>query len=65
MIFTSHIEGSLCGKNLSRQYFSTIGIEKQTNCSFKLCQESEEIYVRNITSLDIETPAFFKKDGRY
>lgn len=61
MIFTSHIEGSLCGKNLSRQYFSTIGIEKQTNCSFKLCRESKEIYVKNITSLDIEIPNFFKK----
>ncbi|MGE4457023.1 MAG: MBL fold metallo-hydrolase [Arcobacteraceae bacterium] len=61
MIFTSHIEGSLCGKNLSRQYFSTIGIEKQTNCSFKLSQESKEKYIENITSLDIETPAFFKK----
>lgn len=61
MVFTSHIEGSLCGKNLSRQYFSTIGIEKQTNCSFKLCQESKETYIQNITSLDIETPAFFKK----
>lgn len=61
MIFTSHIEGSLCGKNLSRQYFSTIGIEKQINCSFKLCRESKEIYVKNITSLDIEIPNFFKK----
>jgi len=61
MVFTSHIEGSLCGKNLSSQYFSTIGIEKQTNCSFKLSQESKENYIENITSLDIETPAFFKK----
>lgn len=61
IVFTSHIEGSLCGKNLSSQYFSTIGIEKQTNCSFKLCQESKEDYIKNITSLNIETPEFFKK----
>ncbi|WNL27655.1 MBL fold metallo-hydrolase [Arcobacter cryaerophilus gv. pseudocryaerophilus] len=61
MIFASHIKGSLCGKNLSRQYFSTIGIEKQTNCSFKLCKESKEKYIENITSLDIEIPKFFKK----
>jgi len=61
MVFPSHIEGSLCGKNLSSQYFSTIGIEKQTNCSFKLSQGSKEGYIENITSLDIEIPAFFKK----
>ncbi|MGE3591190.1 MAG: MBL fold metallo-hydrolase [Arcobacter sp.] len=61
MLFTSHIEGSLCGKNLSSQYFSTIGIEKQTNYSFKLSQELTEKYIDNITSLQIETPAFFKK----
>lgn len=61
MVFTSHIEGSLCGKNLSSQYFSTIGIEKQTNCSFKLSQDSQKSYIQNITSLNIETPAFFKK----
>jgi hydroxyacylglutathione hydrolase len=61
IVLTSHIEGSLCGKNLSRQYFSTIGIEKKTNYSFKLSQGSKEKYIENLTSQDIETPAFFKK----
>lgn len=61
IIFSSHINGSLCGKNLSKQYFSTIGIEKQSNCSFKLSQESQEEYMNNISSQNIETPAFFKK----
>jgi len=61
IVYTSHIEGSLCGKNLSTQYFSTIGIEKKTNCSFKLSQESKEKYIEHITSLNIETPEFFKK----
>jgi hydroxyacylglutathione hydrolase len=61
IVFPSHIEGSLCGKNLSSQYFSTIGVEKQINYSFKLCQNSKENYIKNITSLDIETPEFFKK----
>jgi len=61
MVFSSHIEGSLCGKNLSRQYFSTIGIEKKTNESFSLSQESKERYIDNLLSQNIETPAFFKK----
>lgn len=61
IVCASHIEGSLCGKNLNTQYFSTIGIEKKTNHSFKLCQKSKEKYIENITSLDIETPEFFKK----
>lgn len=61
IIFTSHIEGSLCGKNLSKQYFSTIGIEKQINRSFNLCEASREDYINNLISQNIETPAFFKK----
>ncbi|MDD5716259.1 MAG: MBL fold metallo-hydrolase [Sulfuricurvum sp.] len=61
IVFTSHIEGSLCGKNLSRQYFSTIGIEKKTNYSFSLCQKSKFEYTENLIAQSIETPAFFKK----
>jgi hydroxyacylglutathione hydrolase len=61
LVFTSHIKGSLCGKNLSNQHFSTIGIEKKTNNSFKLSQGSIEEYKVNLLSQNIETPAFFKK----
>jgi len=61
MMFASHIKGSLCGKNLSHQHFSTIGIEKKTNYSFGLCQDSKESYIKNLISQNIETPAFFKK----
>jgi len=60
IVFTSHIEGSLCGKNLSNNYFSTIGIEKQTNSSFKLSQNKKE-YINNLLNQNIETPKFFKK----
>ncbi|WP_148624601.1 MBL fold metallo-hydrolase [Aliarcobacter cryaerophilus] len=59
--FTSHIQGSLCGKNLSKQNFSTIGIEKQTNYSFKLCKQTKENYMENLISQNIEIPIFFKK----
>jgi hydroxyacylglutathione hydrolase len=61
MVLPSHVHGSLCGQNLSRQYFSTIGIEKSTNRSLMLCQASKEEYVQNLLSQDIETPIFFKK----
>lgn len=61
LVFTSHIEGSLCGKNLNQQYFSTIGIEKQTNRSFYLSQESKQKYIDNLLKQKLETPAFFKK----
>ncbi|HID02436.1 MAG TPA: MBL fold metallo-hydrolase, partial [Desulfobacterales bacterium] len=61
ILFASHIEGSLCGENLKRQYFSTIGIEKKTNRSFALCQKSKEEYIENLLSQNIETPLFFKK----
>jgi len=61
IIFTSHIQGSFCGKDLKNQYFSTIGIEKKTNKSFTLCQKSKEEYCNNLKNQDIETPSFFKK----
>lgn len=61
IVFPSHIKGSLCGKNLSRQYFSTIGIEKKTNKSFALSQDSKEKYMENLVLQNIETPSFFKK----
>lgn len=61
IVFPTHIKGSLCGKNLSHHYFSTIGIEKKTNYSFALSQNSKEKYTNNLISQNIETPAFFKK----
>lgn len=61
MVLTSHISGSLCGKNLNQIYFSTIGIEKKTNYSFQLSQSSKEEYIENIINQQIDTPEFFKK----
>ena len=61
IVFTSHIKGSLCGKNLKNQYFSTIGIEKQTNYSFKLSQKSKSEYIDNLKNQNLDTPLFFRK----
>jgi len=61
LVFASHIKGSLCGKNLNSLYLSSIGIEKATNKSFKLCQEPIDKYVENLSTQNIETPTFFKK----
>lgn len=61
MMFTSHIKGSLCGKNLKSQFFSTIGIEKKTNYSFGLCKKSKKEYIDNLIGQSLETPSFFKK----
>lgn len=60
IVFTTHIQGSLCGKNLKNQYFSTIGIEKKTNKTFALSQNKER-YIQNLLNKKIETPLFFKK----
>jgi len=61
IVFTTHMEGSLCGKSLKNQYFSTIGIEKKTNKSFMLSQKGKEAYIQNLLSKKIDTPLFFKK----
>jgi glyoxylase-like metal-dependent hydrolase (beta-lactamase superfamily II)/rhodanese-related sulfurtransferase len=60
IIFTSHIKGSFCGKNLKSQYFSTIGIEKKSNTSFMLCNKSKKLYMDNLRNQNIHTPKFFK-----
>jgi hydroxyacylglutathione hydrolase len=61
IVLPSHTQGSLCGKNLSKRTFSTIGIEKKANNSFALCQKEKVDYIDNLMEQKIETPHFFKK----
>jgi hydroxyacylglutathione hydrolase len=61
IVLPSHIKGSLCGKNLKNNYFSTIGIEKKTNNSFILSQKDKKDYINYLKNQYIETPLFFKK----
>lgn len=61
IILPSHIKGSLCGKNLKNNYFSTIGIEKKTNKSFILSQQGKNKYIEYLKNQHIERPLFFKK----
>jgi len=43
LVYPAHGAGSLCGKNLSSDLYSTIGREKQTNYAFQINSESEFI----------------------
>lgn len=61
IIFSSHIQGSFCGKSLQNEYFSTIGLERLKNYSFSLSFSGEKEYIENLRSQKIETPSFFKK----
>jgi hydroxyacylglutathione hydrolase len=58
LVFPSHTNGSFCGASLQKQPFSTIGIEKRTNPTFK---KSKDEYIEERISQKIETPQFFKK----
>lgn len=61
IVLPTHIEGSLCGKEIRFEKFSTIGIEKLTNKSFMLSQQSKELYIQNLLSQKISIPKFFKR----
>jgi len=60
IILTAHINGSFCGKNLKKNYFSSIGIEKKTNKALKLIN-NENKYKTYLKKLDITKPNFFNK----
>ncbi|HEY9756464.1 MAG TPA: MBL fold metallo-hydrolase [Oculatellaceae cyanobacterium] len=59
-IFPSHRAGSLCGKHLSHERSSTLGIQKQFNYALK--PMTKEAFIKMLTIDQPEIPAYFPKD---
>ena len=61
LIYPAHGAGSLCGKNLSRETFSTIGVQRQYN--YALQPMSQEEFTRVVTAEQPDAPAYFTYDA--
>jgi glyoxylase-like metal-dependent hydrolase (beta-lactamase superfamily II)/rhodanese-related sulfurtransferase len=60
-VYPAHGAGSLCGKQLSSERSSTIGMQRATN--FALQAKSREEFVRLLTSDLPERPGYFAQDA--
>jgi hydroxyacylglutathione hydrolase len=61
LVYPAHGAGSLCGKNLSTDTVSTIGVQRRYN--YALQPMSREEFVRIVTAEQPETPAYFSYDA--
>ena len=61
LVYPAHGAGSLCGKNLSTDTVSTIGVQRRYN--YALQPMSREEFVRVVTAEQPETPAYFSYDA--
>lgn len=57
IVYPAHGPGSACGKNLGKETFSTIGIQKETN--YALQDMSEEEFIKVVTEGLSTPPAYF------
>ncbi len=60
VVYPAHGAGTLCGKNLSKESSSTIGMEKQNN--WCLQDMTEEAFVKNLLMDQPFVPAYFPFD---
>jgi len=58
-VYPAHGAGSLCGKNMSKETWSTIGVQKKSN--YALVPMSKTDFVRMLTENLPEMPAYFSK----
>ena len=61
LVYPAHGAGSLCGKNLSTDTVSTIGIQRQYN--YALQPMSRERFIEIVTADQPVTPAYFSYDA--
>jgi glyoxylase-like metal-dependent hydrolase (beta-lactamase superfamily II)/rhodanese-related sulfurtransferase len=61
LVYPAHGAGSLCGKNLSTDTVSTIGIQRQYN--YALRPMSRERFIEIVTADQPDTPAYFTYDA--
>jgi len=61
LVYPAHGSGSLCGKNLSADTFSTLGVQRRTN--YALQPMTKEEFVRVVTADQPDAPAYFTYDA--
>ena len=60
-VYPAHGAGSLCGKSLSKETWSTLGVQRKTN--YALQPMSREEFVKIVAADQPEVPAYFPKSA--
>ena len=60
-IYPAHGAGSLCGKSLSKETWSTLGVQRKAN--YALQSMSKDEFVRTVTASQSEVPAYFQQSA--
>lgn len=60
-VYPAHGSGSLCGKSLSKETWSTLGNQRQFN--YALQPMSKDEFVKAVTANQSEAPIYFAKDA--
>ena len=61
LVYPAHGAGSLCGKALSKETVSTLGVQRQSN--YALQPMSKETFIQLVTADQPEAPAYFTYDA--
>jgi hydroxyacylglutathione hydrolase len=61
LVYPAHGAGSLCGKSLSKETFSTLGEQRRVN--YALQPMSKEAFIQVVTADQPEAPAYFTYDA--
>ncbi len=61
LVYPAHGAGSACGKNMSKETVSTIGIQKQLNYALRADMNKEE-FVREVTDGLLPPPGYFPQN---
>jgi len=61
LVYPAHSAGSLCGKALSKETFSTLGEQRRSN--YALQPMSKESFIQVVTADQPEAPAYFTYDA--
>lgn len=61
IVYPGHGAGSACGRNISKEAYSTIGVQKQTN--YALQEMTKESFIRALTNTLPESPKYFFMDS--
>ena len=62
LVYPGHGAGSACGKNLSSETVSTIGVQRRENCSLQ--PMSKESFVKLVTTDQPKAPSYFGYDAQ-
>jgi rhodanese-related sulfurtransferase len=61
LVYPAHGAGSLCGKSLSKETFSTLGEQRRTN--YALQPMSKEEFIKVVTADQPDAPSYFTYDA--